>query len=83
MVALDGHHETGHLWLCIFFHCSVWQQQQSQINKMMKVWIQECNISMIPICCISLEELRGLASNQLCHGNVGWWPAYGAVGGSE
>lgn len=59
------------------------QLQQSEIYKRKNVWIQHCNISMIPICCISLEELRGLASNQLCHGNVGWWPAYGAVGGSE
>lgn len=61
----------------------MWQQQQSEIYKMKNVWIQHCNISMIPICCISLEELRGLASNQLCQGNVGWWPAYGAVGGKE
>lgn len=50
---------------------------------MRNVWIQHCNISINPICCISLEELRGLARNQLCCGNVGWWPASCAVGGKK
>lgn len=57
-------------FLLYFFVLCERNQRHRVTRKICIMRIQHCNISIIPICCLTLEELTGLARNQVCHGNV-------------